>query len=60
MGSPKEPDTQQYATLEKAGKLAEISGPEKLHIENGHATLQFTLPRQGVSLLVFEETSSNK
>ena len=55
MGEPQQPTPEQYAELEKAGKLAPLTGaPATVAIENGQANLKFTLPRQGVSLLVLE------
>jgi xylan 1,4-beta-xylosidase len=55
MGSPQQPTAEQYAELEQAGQLAELE-PEEVGIENGAAKLSFELPRQGVSLLVFESS----
>jgi xylan 1,4-beta-xylosidase len=54
IGSPIAPNDKQYAALEKAGKLATVSAPEKISVSQGTATLKFALPRQGVSLLVLE------
>ena len=54
LGSPIAPNEKQYAELEQAGKLAQLAAPEPVHLENGTATLKFTLPRQAVSLLVME------
>jgi xylan 1,4-beta-xylosidase len=54
LGSPIAPNDDQYVQLEKAGKLALLGPAEKVRIEDGKATLKFTLPRQGVSLLVLE------
>ena len=54
MGSPKQPTPGQYAQLEKAGQLAALAPPESIRVKDGRARLQFTLPRQGVSLLVLE------
>jgi xylan 1,4-beta-xylosidase len=52
MGSPKDITPEQHAQLEKAGQLAMMDGPATVDLKNGHATLKFNLPRQGVSLLV--------
>ncbi|MBV9852221.1 MAG: beta-xylosidase [Armatimonadetes bacterium] len=52
MGSPQSPTPTQYAQLEKAGQLTRLSTPATAPIADGQATLHFTLPRQGVSLLV--------
>jgi xylan 1,4-beta-xylosidase len=54
MNSPQTPTPQQYAALEAAGRLAQIEAPATAAIENGKATLRFTLPRQAVSLVVLE------
>jgi xylan 1,4-beta-xylosidase len=54
MGSPKEPTAEQYAELQKAGRLAQLGDPETLRVEDGKATVRLKLPRQGVSLLVLE------
>jgi xylan 1,4-beta-xylosidase len=54
MGSPLAPTDEQYAALEKAGKLGQLAGPTSLAVSDGAATLKFELPRQGVSLVVIE------
>jgi xylan 1,4-beta-xylosidase len=54
MGSPAEPNPEQYAKLERAGKLAALGDPVPLQVENGSAVVRLTLPRQAVSLLVIE------
>jgi xylan 1,4-beta-xylosidase len=51
MGSPQKPTRNQYAQLEKAGKLQTIGGRKRVRIEKGQLRLMLTLPRQGVSLL---------
>jgi xylan 1,4-beta-xylosidase len=53
MGSPQAPDAKQYAQLEAASVMAPAPLPA-LAVANGSATLSFTLPRQGVTLLVIE------
>lgn len=50
MGAPQNPSQEQYAKLEKAGRLELLSSPERLQTDNGRVTLRFNLPRQGVSL----------
>lgn len=51
MGSPAAPTTEQFAQLEKAGKLAALKDvPATVFVKDSRATLRFTLPRQGVSL----------
>jgi xylan 1,4-beta-xylosidase len=54
MGSPQQPTPEQYAQLEKAGRLAALSAPETVRVENAKATVGFKLPRQAVSLLLLE------
>jgi xylan 1,4-beta-xylosidase len=54
MGSPKAPTPEQYAQLEKAGQLAQLGDAGKIPVKDGKATAHFSLPRQGVSLLVME------
>jgi xylan 1,4-beta-xylosidase len=54
LGSPVAPDEAQYAQLARAGQLAQLAEPTSVPVRDGAATLQFTLPRQGVSLLVLE------
>ncbi|MEZ5324690.1 MAG: hypothetical protein R3F19_06475 [Verrucomicrobiales bacterium] len=54
MGEPVAPNRKQYAELEKASELALLGEPEAVEIKEGEATLEFSLPRQGVSLLVVE------
>jgi xylan 1,4-beta-xylosidase len=54
MGSPQQPTAQQYAQLERAGQLAGMGAPQTVRVSDSKATLRFSLPRQGVSLLVLE------
>jgi xylan 1,4-beta-xylosidase len=54
MGSPPKPTIQQYAELEKAGQLTAINAVEKVGVKNGAANVRLVLPRQAVSLLIFE------
>jgi xylan 1,4-beta-xylosidase len=54
MGSPQSLTKKQFAELEKAGKLPELEPAKKISVKEGGAELHFTLPRQGVSLLVIE------
>lgn len=53
LGSPQQPTPEQYAQLEKAGRLAWLESPNTLNAADGRASLTFALPRQAVSLLVF-------
>ena len=53
MGSPIAPDPAQYAALQQASELATLEGsPTAIGVAGGKATVAFTLPRQGVSLVV--------
>ncbi len=54
MGSPQNPTAEQYAQLEKTGRLAALESPKTVQAENGRASVAFALPRQAVSLLVFD------
>jgi xylan 1,4-beta-xylosidase len=56
MGSPQKPTPQQYRQLEEAGHLAEIARKHSYRVTNNQAILRLDMPRQGVSLLVFEWT----
>jgi len=51
MGSPPEPTAEQYAELERAGRLAEVTSPETVSLDDSRLLLRFELPRQAVSLL---------
>jgi len=54
MGSPPAPNQRQYEELVAAGSLAQLEGaPQRIEIRKGTALLNFDLPRQAVSLLVF-------
>jgi len=54
MGSPQNLSPQQYAQLERAGQLAVVGTPEVVKVMSGAASLRFNLPRQAVSLFVFD------
>ena len=54
MGSPAQPTAAQIARMEQAGQLTPLHAPETVRVEDGTLTTQFTLPRQAVSLLVWE------
>ncbi len=51
MGAPQSPSPDQYEQIEAAGQLQLLESPSFIRIEQGAARLQFTLPRQGLSLL---------
>ena len=50
MGSPQQPTPQQYAALEKAGRLQMLS-EGRVSVTGGRVMVKFLLPRQGVSLI---------
>lgn len=54
MDLPEEPTEKQYQQLIDNDGLQTLSDPQPLSLTDGSATLSFTLPRQGVSLLVLE------
>jgi xylan 1,4-beta-xylosidase len=54
LGSPQAPTPGQYVQLEKAGQLESLAAPSLLHVIDGQVKITFMLPRQAVSLLVFE------
>lgn len=54
MGEPQKLTPEQYTELEAAGKLAKLAPDAETQIADHTASLDFTLPRQGVSLLVVE------
>jgi xylan 1,4-beta-xylosidase len=54
MGSPQPPAPAQQKQLEQAGQLVALRAPERVRVEKGRFRLTFTLPRQGVSLLMLE------
>lgn len=59
LGSPAAPNETEYRRLQDAGRLAVLAGsPAMVNADQGSAALDFTLPRQGVSLLVFSWTPS--
>jgi len=51
MGSLQPPSPGQYHELEHSGQLELLNSPEWLPITRGNVQLQFSLPRQGLSLL---------
>ena len=54
MGSPLAPNETQYRRLLDASKLATIDQPNPVRESSGTMDVRFTLPRQGVSLLVLD------
>jgi xylan 1,4-beta-xylosidase len=51
MGAPQQVTRGQYKKLEAAGQLELLSSPKWIDVSNGKAPVNFSLPRQGVSLL---------
>jgi xylan 1,4-beta-xylosidase len=51
MGSPQQPTAEQYRHLEAAGQLELLHSPEWVSAQDGKLTVNFTLPRQAVSLI---------
>lgn len=51
MASPQSPTQDEYRRLESAGQLQLLDSPRWVPIQNGEFREQFTLPRQGISLL---------
>jgi xylan 1,4-beta-xylosidase len=54
MGSPAAPNDPQYAALKSADGLETVDAPGPLKVSRGRAKLEFSLPRQAVSLVVVE------
>ena len=55
MGSPQSPTPEQYKQLEQSGKLATLEPPKRVRITGAALSHTFSLPRQGVSLLVITQ-----
>jgi xylan 1,4-beta-xylosidase len=60
MGSPPKPTPEQYAELEKAGRLAAAGPAEAVRVTGGKVTTRVRLPRQAVALLVLEWTEPGR
>ena len=54
MGPPQAPTPEQYARLKAAGQLQLLESPRWVEIKEGKLDLDFSLPRQAVSLLEVE------
>ena len=55
MGSPVAPNSRQYRQLQQSAELATLTDSVgSAAVESGNASLRFTLPRQGVSLVTLE------
>ena len=53
-GSPQAPTGEQIAQMQQAAQLTSLEAPQTMQAENGAANVRFALPRQAVSLLMFE------
>ena len=51
MGSPQQPTSEQYATLQEAGQLQLLGSPAWIEVQAGRVSITTSLPRQGTSLL---------
>jgi xylan 1,4-beta-xylosidase len=51
MGSPQTPSESEYKRLQRSGQLELLNSAQKMAIRQGTIRLQFTLPRQGLSLV---------
>jgi xylan 1,4-beta-xylosidase len=54
MGSPPSPNEKQYQAMETASVMQPQPWPAPVAVSKGAADLNFTVPRQGVSLLIVE------
>ena len=59
IGAPQRPTPEQYGELERASQLAQLTSPEWVRPQSGKLNITFSLPRQGVSLLVLEAGRPN-
>ncbi len=51
MGSPQNPNPEQLAKLQAAGRLQLFSAPQWVRVREGRLNLSLTLPRQGLALI---------
>jgi xylan 1,4-beta-xylosidase len=51
LGSPRQPSSHEYRQLEESGQLQQLGSPQWRSVKDGKVMLEFTLPRQGLSLL---------
>lgn len=51
MGSPQTPSESEYKRLQRSGQLELLNSAQRMAIRQGTIRLQFTLPRQGLSLV---------
>jgi xylan 1,4-beta-xylosidase len=60
LGSPAGPTPEQYGELERSSHLSLLDSPEWVRPGNAALTLRFSLPRQGVSLIVLDGAGKTK
>ena len=51
LGSPQHPSAEEFRQLEDSGQLQQLSSPQWKTLTNGQIRFNFSLPRQGLSLL---------
>ena len=51
LGEPQNPTPEEFKAIENAGQLKLYSSPEWLQVKNNQQSIQFQLPRQGVSFI---------
>jgi xylan 1,4-beta-xylosidase len=54
LGAPQNPTEEEYRLVEDAGHLKLLMSPKWINIENNSTTIEFSLPRQGVSFIKLE------
>ena len=54
IGAPQNPTNKEYRQVEEAGHLKMFTSPKWINIENNNTKIEFSLPRQGVSLVKLE------
>jgi xylan 1,4-beta-xylosidase len=55
MGSPAQPNAEQFKELQKAGQLEETVSGRRVAVKDGKAPIELALPRQGVLLIRLQE-----
>ena len=51
MGSPEEPNAEQYLRLKAAGQLETTGSPRWVSVDHGDVRVEIELPRESVGLL---------
>ncbi len=54
LGAPEEPTDEEYRLIEEAGHLKLLTSPQWISAKKNAARIQFSIPRQGVSLIKLE------